>query len=144
MKLILRVLIMGLALVTFAGLASAEGDPEKGKKVYKRCKSCHQVGDTAKHKIGPILNDIIGRKAATVEGYKKYSKAMRNAGEGGLVWDEENLAKFLAKPKKFIKKTKMSFAGLRKQDQIDDVIAYLKTFSKAKADAKAKAAEPAQ
>lgn len=134
MKLILRILVTGLALMAYTGLASAEGDPAKGEKVFKRCKACHQVGDNAKHKVGPILNNIFGRKVATAEGYKKYSKAMKTAGEGGMVWDEKNLAEFLKKPRKFIKKNKMSFPGLRKDNQIADVIAFLKTHSKAKAD----------
>ncbi len=131
MKLILRILVTGLALMAFSGLASAEGDVEKGKKVMKRCAACHKVGEGAKHRVGPMLNDLFGRTAGTAEGFK-FSKAMRDAGAGGLVWNEESLAKFLAKPRKFVKKNKMSFSGLRKESQIKDVIAYLKTFSKAK------------
>jgi len=136
MKSIIRILITGLAIISFAGMASAEGDVAKGKKVFKRCTACHKVGEGAKHKVGPELNDLIGRTAGTAEGFK-YSKAMKKAGNGGLVWNDETLHKYLAKPRKFIPKNKMSFSGLRKPQQIDNVIAYLKTFSKAKAEAAA-------
>ena len=136
MKSILRILITGLALVSFAGMASAEGDVTKGKKVFKRCQACHKVGEGAKNKVGPQLNDLIGRTAGTIDGFK-YSKAMTDAGAGGKVWNAETLAVFLAKPRKDIPKNKMSFSGLRKPAQITDVIAFLKTFSKAEAAAPA-------
>ncbi|KIC08478.1 MFS transporter [Leisingera sp. ANG-M1] len=106
-------------------------DPElvaKGEKTFKKCKACHQVGDGAKSKTGPILNGIIGAPAGYVEGFR-YSKAMKAAAEGGLVWDEAELAAFLAKPKKYMKGTKMSFAGLKKEGDIEAVIAYLKSYS---------------
>ncbi|MBE1295956.1 c-type cytochrome [Phycobacter azelaicus] len=105
-------------------------DPElvaAGEKVFKKCKSCHQVGDKAKNKTGPILNGIVGATAGAVEGFR-YSKAMKGAGEDGLVWTEAELAAFLEKPKKYMKKTKMSFAGLKKDADIEAVIAYLKSF----------------
>ncbi|WP_193171822.1 c-type cytochrome [Nisaea nitritireducens] len=100
-----------------------------GEKVFKKCKACHAVGDKAKHKIGPHLNGIFGRAAGTAEGFKKYSKDMKGAGADGLVWDEETLATFLAKPKSMIKRTKMAFAGLKKEDDLTAVIAYLKAMT---------------
>ncbi len=108
----------------------AAADPEliaAGENVFKKCKACHQVGDGAANKTGPQLNGIMGRTAGTVEGFK-YSPAMTEAGEGGLVWNTETLAEFLAKPKDFVKGTKMSFAGLRKEDDIRAVEAYLGSF----------------
>ena len=99
-----------------------------GEKVFKKCKACHAGGDGAKHKIGPQLNGIFGRAAGTAEGFKKYSKDMTKAGDDGLVWDEETLAAFLAKPKAMIKRTKMAFAGLKKEDDLTAVIAYLKAM----------------
>jgi cytochrome c len=105
-------------------------DPElvaEGEKVFKKCKSCHQVGDKAKNKTGPVLNGIVGATAGAVEGFR-YSKAMEGAGQDGLVWSEEELAAFLEKPKAYMKKTKMSFAGLKKDEDIEAVIAYLKSF----------------
>ena len=99
---------------------------KKGEKVFKKCKACHQVGDKAKNKTGPILNGIVGAPIGAVEGFK-YSKAMKALGEEGAVWDDENLTAFLTKPKKFLKKTKMSFAGLKKEADIEAVTEYLKS-----------------
>ncbi|PIE14451.1 MAG: MFS transporter [Rhodobacterales bacterium] len=106
-------------------------DPElvkKGEKVFKKCKACHQVGEGAKNKTGPILTGIVGASFASVEGFK-YSKAIKAMAEEGMVWDEANVATFLKKPKAFIKKTKMSFAGLKKDKDIAAVTEYLKSVS---------------
>ena len=99
-----------------------------GEQVFKKCKACHQVGDGAKNKTGPVLTGIVGMPAGAVDGFK-YSKAMSEAAEGGLVWTEDELSAFLSKPKKYMKKTKMSFAGLKKQDDIDAIVAYLKSVA---------------
>ncbi|UYV35930.1 c-type cytochrome [Rhodobacteraceae bacterium D3-12] len=107
-------------------------DPEMvtaGKKVFKKCKACHQVGEGAKNRTGPILNGVMGSKFAQVEGFK-YSKTIQAMAEDGMVWDEANMTEFLTKPRKFIKKTKMSFAGLKKDKEIEAVIAYLKSIEK--------------
>ena len=98
------------------------GDAAAGEKVFKKCKACHYV-DREKNKSGPHLVNIVGRAAGAVEGFK-YSKAMAGS---GLVWDEATLTGFLAKPKKYLKGTKMSFAGLKKESDIASVIAYLKS-----------------
>jgi len=98
-----------------------------GEKVFKKCKACHAVGESAKNKVGPQLNDLFGRVPGSIEGYK-YSKAMVAYGEDGKVWDEELLAAYLAAPKKAVKGTKMSFAGLKKEDDIANVLEYLETF----------------
>ncbi len=103
------------------GNPAIAGDVAKGEKVFKKCKACHYV-DKEKNKTGPHLVNIMGRAAGAVEGYK-YSKAMAGS---GLVWDEATMASFLAKPKKYLKGTKMAFAGLRKESDISNVIAYLK------------------
>jgi len=105
-------------------------DPEllkAGEKVFKKCKACHQVGDAAKNKTGPALNGIVGASAGAVDGFK-YSKPMKAAAEEGLVWSDEELAAFLKKPKAYMKGTKMSFAGLKKDKDIDAIIVYLKSF----------------
>ncbi|MEO3430471.1 c-type cytochrome [Pelagibius sp. CAU 1746] len=129
-----------LALLIPLASASAEGDAAKGEKVFKKCKACHAVGEGAKNKVGPHLNDVVGRSAGTVEGFK-YSAAMVAAGEGGVVWDEDSLSAYLEKPRDYIKGNRMSFAGLRKEDERADVIAYLETFSEGSKPAAA--AEPA-
>ena len=123
------------SIITLAGIAflvatpaSAEGDAEKGEKVFKKCKACHMVGENAKKRVGPPLNNIIGAKAGVQEGYK-FSKAMVEAGAGGLMWDDANLDAYLKKPKDLIKGTKMAFPGLKKDADRADVIAYLKKFT---------------
>lgn len=106
-------------------------DPEliaAGEKVFKKCKACHQVGDGAKNRSGPVLNGIVGRAAAGVEGFR-YSNALKAKGEEGLVWDEASLAAFLADPKGYIKGTKMSFRGLKKEEDIAALTAYLASFA---------------
>lgn len=104
------------------GTPVVAGDVAKGEKVFKKCRACHYV-DKEKNKTGPHLVNIIGRAAGAVEGYK-YSKAIARS---GLVWDEATIAGFLAKPKKYLKGTKMAFMGLRKENDIANVIAYLRT-----------------
>ena len=111
--------MFGFGLVT-GGNAMA-GDATKGQKLYKRCKACHYV-DKEKHKTGPHLVAVIGRAAGSLDDYK-YSKAMTAS---GLFWDEETLAAYLKAPKKFVKGTKMAFAGLKKDRDLADIIAYLK------------------
>lgn len=121
------ILVAGVALLATAGAALAEGDAAKGEKVFKKCKACHAVGEKAKNKVGPILNGVIGRGWGTIEGFK-YSSALTEMAEG-KVWDEATLSEFLTKPKDMIKKTKMSFAGLKKDKDRENILAYLAQFN---------------
>ncbi len=105
--------------------AAGAGDPAAGKKVFNKCKACH-FADKEKNKVGPYLKGVVGRKAAAVEGFK-YSEAMKAKAAEGLVWTEENLKAYLAAPKKFVPGNKMAFVGLKKDKDIADVIAYLKS-----------------
>lgn len=98
----------------------------KGEKVFKKCKACHQVGEGAKNKTGPVLTGIVGAPVGVVEGFK-YSKPMAALGEAGAVWGEGELSAFLAKPKAYLKGTKMSFAGLKKEQEVAAVLEYLKS-----------------
>lgn len=102
------------------------GDAAAGEKVFRKCKACHQVGEGAENKVGPILNDIVGRTVGSVEGFK-YSSTFTDMNAEGKVWTAEELAAFLEKPKSYAKGTKMAFAGLRKEDDRANVIAYLAT-----------------
>ncbi len=115
-------------ITSFGAVADGIGDPKKGAKVFKKCKACHQVGEGAKHRVGPQLNGLFGRTAGTLEGFK-YSKAMTTAGEDGLVWTDETIAEFVENPKTFIPKSKMSFKGLKKEKDRVNLLAYLQTFS---------------
>ncbi len=116
-----------LAVAGFAGSAFAEGDAAAGEKVFRKCKACHAVGDDAKNKVGPMLNGIVDNEIASVDGFN-YSKAFLAKKAEGLVWTVDVLDSYLAKPKKFIPGTKMSYAGLKKEGDRANIIAYLKTF----------------
>lgn len=116
-----------LILSSAVGVVNA-ADIKAGEKVFKKCKACHAVGEGAKNKVGPHLNEVFGRVAGSLEGFK-YSKAMQKAGEDGLVWNVETMDQFLLKPKKLIKKTKMAFGGLKKDKDRENIIGYLQTFS---------------
>ena len=116
--LINAILIFATALITTNAMAA---DLIKGQKIFKKCAMCHSL-EVGKNKIGPHLFDLFGREAGSVEGYK-YSKAMKNS---GIIWNECTLRKFLLKPSKFVKKTKMKFRGIKSESQRDDLIAFLK------------------
>ncbi len=116
-----------LAVTGFAGSALAEGDAAAGEKVFRKCKACHAVGDDAKNKVGPMLNGIVDNEIASVDGFK-YSKAFLTKKAEGLVWTVDVLDSYLTKPKKFIPGTKMSYAGLKKEGDRENIIAYLMTF----------------
>jgi cytochrome c len=123
-------LIAALALLAHgAFVAAQEGNAEEGAEVFKKCRACHDVGPEAKNKVGPVLNDIVGRKAGSIDGFS-YSDANKAAGAKGLVWTEDVLFKYLENPLVFMPGAKMAFAGLKDEQDRRDVIAYLKTFSK--------------
>lgn len=107
--------------------ALADGDAAKGEAVFKKCVACHAVGEGAKNKVGPELNGILGRKVAAADGFN-YSPAFKAKAEEGWVWDEGHLTEYLANPRAYVKGTKMAFPGLKKPEDLADIIAYLKTF----------------
>ena len=90
-------LTLAALCVAGVGWANEFGDPDKGADVFKQCKSCHQIGDGAKDRVGPQLNGIFGRAAGSVDGVK-YSKSMIRAGDDGLVWTEETLDAYIENP----------------------------------------------
>ena len=122
MKFIKTLPLIVLGFGSSATPALASGDVAAGEKVFKKCKACHVV-EEGKNKTGPSLYGVVGRAAGSIEGYK-YSKAMAGS---GLVWDAETLDAYLTNPKKYLKGTKMAFAGLKKEKDRADVIAYLAT-----------------
>jgi cytochrome c len=113
----------GLVLAGSAGAASAQ-DAALGEKVFLKCKICHQIGEGAKNAVGPVLNGVVGRKAGTYPDYS-YSDANKNS---GLTWDEATLKEYLKDPRAKVPGTKMIFPGLPKDEDIANVIAYLKQF----------------
>jgi cytochrome c len=115
-----------LCLLTFApaALAGEPGDPAAGATVFKKCAACHRVGEGATNKVGPVLNGLFGRPAGSVPDYA-YSDANKNS---GIVWTEEVFAEYIRAPQKVVKGTKMAFAGLKKDKEIADIIAYLRQF----------------
>lgn len=118
-----------LAALAVAGAAYAsawaeDAEPMPGQRVFGACKSCHQVGPTAKNAIGPELNGLFGRKAGTVANYS-YSEANQAA---GFTWDEATFAEYIKDPKAKIPGTKMQYSGLKNERQVADLTAYLKTF----------------
>lgn len=114
-----------MALVLFSGIAAAhaQADPVKGKKVFRRCQACHTVNEGGANKVGPNLHGMFGSTAGQRDNGFNYSAAMK---ESGIVWDEETVSQYLESPRKFIPKNRMSFAGLRKESDRANVIAYLK------------------
>jgi cytochrome c len=100
---------------------------QEGEKVFRKCKSCHQVGEGAKNRVGPVLNGIVGATVGSVDGFR-YSRPMSAAGEDGLEWSETELVAFLENPRTYMKGTKMAFAGLKDGDDLVAVVEYLKSF----------------
>ena len=118
-----------MALAALGPAAAQEGNPEEGAEVFKKCRACHDVGPDAKNKVGPLLNDILGRKAGTIEGFA-YSEANKTAGGKDLTWTEDVLFKYLENPLTFMPGTKMAFAGLKDPQDRKDLIAFLKKYTK--------------
>jgi cytochrome c len=120
---LLGFLIAGAALVALVGAAMAQ-DAVAGEKVFAKCRSCHQIGEGAKNLVGPVLNGVVGRKAGSFPDYH-YSDANKGS---GIIWDEATLKEYLKDPKAKVPGTKMVFPGLKSDDDIANVIAYLKQF----------------
>ena len=114
-----------VAVLAVAGAGEARAqDAEAGEKVFAVCKACHQVGETAKNGVGPLLNGIIGRKAGTVAGYS-YTAANKDS---CITWDEATFREYIKDPKAKIPGTKMSYAGLKDEQRTSDLFAFLKQF----------------
>jgi cytochrome c len=119
-------LLAAFALLASAGAANAQEDlVAAGEKVFRNCQACHAVGEGAANKVGPQLNALFGRKPGSVPDYK-YSEAMIAFGQD-KVWDEATLTPYLQNPRGVVKGTKMVFPGLKKDEEIQAVLAYLAT-----------------
>jgi cytochrome c len=121
-----RIILAALGLMGLLSTAGYPQDAEKGSTVFKKCMVCHTIEEGTAKKLGPSLKGIVGRKAASVEGYK-YSNAMLAKAAEGVVWDEATLAAYLPDPKSFAPGTKMVFPGLKNPEDVANLIAFLKT-----------------
>lgn len=104
------------------------GDAEAGERVFRKCMACHMVGEDAQNRVGPVQNGVVGRVVGGVEDFN-YSDALMEKNAEGVMWTPENLAAFLENPREWAPGTKMSFAGLRSEDERNDVIAYLASYN---------------
>jgi cytochrome c len=121
----MRILLASAAFLAaaVAGQAQAQ-DVAAGERSWNKCRACHQIGETARNGVGPVLNGLFGRKAGTVEGYN-YTEANKNS---GITWDEETFAVYIRNPRARIPGTKMVFAGITNDQEIKDLTAFLKQF----------------
>jgi len=117
----LALIVPVLAAVSFQAQAQ---DVAAGKVAFNKCRPCHQIGENARNLVGPELNGVIGRKAGSVEGFN-YSDANKHS---GITWDEPTFKEYIANPRAKVPGTKMAFAGIKSETEINNLLAYLKTF----------------
>lgn len=117
-----------LALAPVAGAKAQDGDPAAGQRVFNQCQACHTINQGGPNRVGPNLHGVVGRKTASVDGFR-YSANLKQLGEGGHTWTDENLRAYLTNPKAVAPQGIMAFPGLRQEQQLKDVIAYLKQQS---------------
>jgi cytochrome c len=117
-----------LVVVTAMAVASSAQaqDAAAGKTSFNKCLACHAIGEGAKNKVGPVLNGLDGRKSGTIEGYS-YSDANKNS---GITWNEAVFKEYIKDPKAKIPGTKMAFAGIKNEKEINDLWAYVSQYDK--------------
>jgi cytochrome c len=114
-----------LVLAPIAGAKAQAGDPAAGQRVFNQCMACHTIQQGGPNRVGPNLHGVAGRKAGSIEGFR-YSANLKQLAEGGLTWDDETLRRYLGNPKSVVPQGSMAFPGLRNEQQLNDVIAYVK------------------
>jgi cytochrome c len=122
--MMLRTLITAAALIAASAGATLAQDAERGAAVFKKCAPCHKIGPGATNLVGPELDGIDGRHSGSVAGYN-YSDANKNS---GIVWDEATFKEYIKDPRAKIPGTKMVFAGIKNEQDVNDLWAYLKQF----------------
>jgi cytochrome c len=120
----LKSLFAGAAIAVLAQLPAIAQDAAAGQAVFGQCRVCHQVGETAKNAVGPVLNGLFGRKSGTIPGFN-YSDANKNS---GITWDEAVFREYIRDPRAKIPGTKMVYAGLKDEQKVTDLIAFLKQY----------------
>ena len=128
--------LSALVVIASSAVASAafadDVDLAAGKTSFNKCLACHAIGEGAKNKVGPVLNGLDGRKTGTVADYN-YSDANKNS---GITWGEAQFKEYIKDPKAKIPGTKMAFAGIKSENEINNIWAYISQFD---ADGKIKA-----
>ncbi|MBR0650176.1 cytochrome c family protein [Roseomonas terrae] len=121
-----RIILLAVpAIASIVATASAQsGDAAAGRRVFSQCLACHTITEGGRNGVGPNLWGVVGRRAASIEGFR-YSANMRERGEGGLTWTEDQLRVYVRNPKELVPRGTMSFPGLRNDTQLNDLIAYL-------------------
>ncbi len=123
-----RLMLAAAAAFTLGATPAAFAqDAAAGQRVFNQCRACHTSDAGGRNGVGPNLHGVVGRRAASIEGFR-YSANMRQLAEGGLTWTPENLQRYLANPKDVVPQGSMAFAGLRQEQQRNDVIAYLESL----------------
>src|SRR5215213_9458620 len=120
----MRILGLAFAVSVLSALPAQAQDAAAGEKVFAQCRACHQIGESAKNAVGPVLNGLFGRHSGSVEGYN-YSPANKNS---GITWDEATFREYIKDPRAKIPGTKMIFAGIKDEQRVNDLVAYLKQF----------------
>jgi cytochrome c len=120
----MRTLIMAAVLVTASAATAMAQDVAKGERSFNKCLPCHSVGDDAQNKIGPQLNGLDGRHSGSVSDYV-YSDANKNS---GIVWNEATFKQYIKDPQAMVPGTKMTFAGIKNEQEVADLWAYVSQF----------------
>ncbi len=113
------------ALIFAPALPAAAQDAAAGQRVFNQCRACPSIEPGGRNGVGPNLHAVVGRKAGSIENFR-YSASLREKAEGGLTWDEDKLRAYIVNPKAVIPAGSMSYPGLRNEQQLNDLIAYLK------------------
>jgi cytochrome c len=117
--------MFALGVAAHAAPAMAQ-DAAAGQRVFNQCRACHNIAEGGRNQVGPNLWGVYGRRAASVEGFR-YSANLAQMGANGFTWTEENLRAYLANPRAVVPQGSMAFAGIRNEQQLNDLIAYLRT-----------------
>jgi cytochrome c len=123
-QLTLSALVLIMSSVT-SSIVLAQ-DVAAGKSSFNKCMACHSIGEGAKNKVGPELNGLDGRKSGTAPGYN-YSDANKNS---GITWNEAQFKEYIKDPKAKIPGTKMAFAGIKNEKEINDLWAFISQYDK--------------